>query len=63
MNAKPWWTSKTMAVFIVAGLGSVAEWYGYTDLITPETEPELVGLVMSITALVLRLITSRPLRR
>lgn len=62
MPAKPWWASRTMAVFIVTGIGAVLECYGYTDIITPGTEPELVALVMSMTGVVLRAITSRPLR-
>lgn len=63
MQSKPFWTSKTLWVNVVALVASVTGAFGIDVGLTPEAQASIVGGIMAVANIVLRLVTKQPVGR
>jgi hypothetical protein len=60
MEAKPWYASKTLWFAVLFGLVNVAGALGYQTYQPDAQTTEIVGIVVSVVAVILRLLTKQP---
>lgn len=61
MDSKPFWASKTLWVNLVAVIAAVLGAFN-VDMLTPEMQAQVVGVIMGVVNMVLRVVTKGPVK-